>query len=325
MKLKDAKIVITGGVGLVGSNIARRLVALGCDVLLIDSLSENFGGNLHNISDIGDHLRLNISDIRDRHGLRFLLKDRDIMFNLAGQTSHLDSMEAPFEDLAINCTAQLGILETCRIVRPNIRIVFASTRQVYGRPQQVPVNEHHPVRPVDVNGINKAAGESYHLLYHAVHSMQTTVIRMTNTYGPGMRVKDARQIFLGAWVGQLLRGQSFEVWGGNQVRDFTYVGDAADAFLAAAISPNTVGKLYNLGGSDVMSIQGVAELLIEIAGTGRYDIMEFPFNRRPIDIGDYYTDDAQFRKATGWSPTTSLRAGLSLSLDYYRQNSQHYL
>lgn len=319
-----ARVLITGGAGLVGSSLARRLVHLGCNVLLVDSLSENFGGNLQNIADIRGHVALNVSDIRDRHGLRFLLKGCDFVFNLAGQTSHSDSMDAPFEDLAINCTAQLSLLETCRTVNPLVRIVFASTRQVYGRPQYLPVDEAHPVRPVDVNGVNKVAGESYHLLYHSVHGLQTTVLRMTNTYGPGMRIKDARQIFLGSWIRSLLEGAPIEVWEGRQMRDFTYVDDAANAFIAAALSPGSVGKVLNLGGSPPISVLDLARLLLTTAGQGTFVVRAFPEARKKIDIGDYYTDDSAFRKLTGWVPETGLQEGLSSCVAYYRRHFDSY-
>jgi nucleoside-diphosphate-sugar epimerase len=317
-------VLITGGVGLVGSRLARRLLQLGCDVLLVDSLGDNFGGNLHNIADFRDEVRLNISDIRDRHGLRVLVQDRSFIFNLAGQTSHQDSMEAPFEDLEINCTAQLSLVETCRRVNPDARIVFASTRQVYGRPQYLPVDERHPIRPVDVNGVNKAAGESYHLLYHSAYGLRTTVLRMTNTYGPGMRIKDARQIFLGIWIRRLLEGEPLEVWGGDQLRDFAYVDDAVDAFIAAALCPATEGKVLNVGGSPPISLRELAQRLVALNGGGTYDIRDFPPDRRRIDIGDYYTDDGAFRAMTGWAPATELDAGLRATLDYYRQNLAHY-
>lgn len=323
-ELAGAKVLITGGVGLVGSRLARALLRLGCDVLLVDSLGDNFGGNLHNIADFRERVRLNISDIRDRHGLRVLVQDRDYIFNLAGQTSHQDSMEAPFEDLEVNCTAQLSLLETCRRVNPDARVIFASTRQVYGRPEYLPVDERHPVRPVDVNGVNKAAGESYHLLYHSAYGLRTTVLRMTNTYGPGMRIKDARQIFLGIWVRRLLEGEPIEVWGGDQLRDFAYVDDGAAAFIAAALCPATEGKVLNVGGSPPVSLRDLAERLIALNGGGRYEVHTFPGERKRIDIGDYYTDDRAFRELTGWAPATELEAGLRATLDYYRQNLALY-
>jgi UDP-glucose 4-epimerase len=324
-RLAGARVLITGGLGLIGSALARRLVGAGCDVLLVDSLNENFGGNLFNIEEIRDLVRVNISDIRDKQGLRFLLRDCDYVFNLAGQTSHMDSMSAPFEDLEINCQAQLSLVEVCREVNPRVRIVYASTRQIYGRPQFLPVNESHPLKPVDVNGINKIAGESYHLLYHEFYGMPTTVLRLTNTYGPHMRIRDARQIFLGIWLRRLIEGKPFEVWGGHQKRDFTYVDDAADAFIAAAISPETIGKALNVGGSEVVRLAELARMLIDANGGGSYEQREFPIGRKKIDIGDYYTDDSAFRSLTGWRPRVDLRSGLSRSVEFYREHLGRYM
>jgi len=323
--LEKARVMVTGGLGLIGSALARRLVEAGADVLIVDSLNENFGGNLYNIRGLDDAVRVNISDIRDIHGLRYLLKDCDIIFNLAGQTSHMDSMSAPFEDLEINCMAQLSLLEACRQINPQMRIIYASTRQIYGRPEYLPVDERHPVRPVDVNGINKIAGESYHTLYHDVYGLKTTVLRLTNTFGPHMRIKDARQIFLGIWVRQLLEDRPFDVWGGQQSRDFTYVDDAADAFIAAALTPETTGKVFNVGGSEPTTLRDLAQLLVDQNKAGSFQIREFPRERKLIDIGDYYTDDAAFRSVTGWSPQVPLSEGLRRTLDFYRSNLQHYL
>ena len=324
ISLSGAKVLISGGLGLIGSALARRLLDFDCDVLLIDSLNENFGGNLFNIEGIRDRVRVNISDIRDLHGLRDLLRDCELLFNLAGQTSHMDSMSAPFEDLEINCVAQLSLLEACRQINPRVRIVFASTRQVYGRPQYLPVDEKHPVQPVDVNGINKIAGESYHILYHDKHRIHSTVLRLTNTYGPHMRIKDARQIFMGIWVRNLLEGRPIEVWGGQQRRDFLYVDDAAEAFIAAATTPATVGKTFNIGGADVISLADLAALMAT-PSNGAIERKEFPFERKLIDIGDYFTDDSAFRTATGWRPRVGIKEGVDRTLAFYRANARHYV
>jgi UDP-glucose 4-epimerase len=323
-EIKGARIVITGGLGLIGSTLGRRLHDLGCDLLLIDSLNENFGGNLFNIRDIRDRVRVNISDIRDKYGLRYLLRDCDIIFNLAGQTSHMDSMNAPFEDLEINCMAQLSLVEVCREVNPTVRIIYASTRQVYGRPQFLPVTESHPPNPVDVNGIHKIAGESYHRLYHDVYGLHTTVLRLTNTYGPHMRIKDARQIFLGIWVRCLVENRPFQVWGGDQKRDFLFVEDAADAFIATVLSPGTIGKVLNVGGSEVVPLIRLADMAIEANGGGHYEVKPFPRDREMIEIGDYYTADTEFRRLTGWKPRVGLASGLSKTIEFYRSNFAAY-
>jgi UDP-glucose 4-epimerase len=320
-----ARVLITGGLGFIGSNLARRLVELGSDVLLVDSLIPEYGGNLFNVADIADRVTINISDIRDTYGLHHLLRGRDYLFNLAGQTSHLDSMTDPVVDLEINCQAQLTLLEACREVNPDINIVFASTRQIYGRPDYLPVDEQHILRPVDVNGVNKMAGEAYHNLYYDVYGMRSCALRLTNTYGPRMRIKDARQTFVGVWLRAVLEKREFEVWGGEQLRDFTYVDDAVDAFLRAALTPEMAGKACNIGGHGPVSLLSLAEALVAANGGGSFAKREFPAERKRIDIGDYYASDAMFRRITGWAPQVDLRAGLADSLDFFRQHLAHYL
>jgi UDP-glucose 4-epimerase len=311
---RGARALITGGLGLIGSAIARRLIALGADVLLLDSMIPEYGGNL-----------ANIADIRGGYALRHLLGGQDFLFNLAAQTSHLDSMSAPEDDLAINCTAQLQLLEACRAINPTIRIVHAGTRQIYGRPNYLPVDEQHLLRPVDVNGVNKMAGEAYHLLFRDVYGIKTRSLRLTNVYGPGMRIKDARQTFLGIWLRRIIEGQTFEVWGGEQRRDLLYVDDAADAFLHAAITPEAEGLALNIGGGESVSLADLAKAMVEANGGGNYEIREFPPERKRIDVGDFLIDDRRFRAISGWRPRVGLSEGLRRSIDYYRLNLASYL
>lgn len=318
-------VLITGGLGFIGSNLARHLVALGANVLLVDSLIPEYGGNLFNIAGIEDAVRVNISDVRDEHSMRYLIQDKDYLFNLAGQTSHMDSMKDPYTDLEINCRAQLSILEACRKYNPNIKVVFASTRQIYGKPDYLPVDENHLLRPVDVNGINKMAGEWYHILYNNVYGIRACALRLTNTYGPRMRVKDARQTFLGIWIRLVVEGKPFEVWGGEQLRDFTYGDDAVGALLAAALQEEANGEIFNLGGEPVVSLKELADLLIEANdGNGSYTIRSFPEDRKRIDIGDYYSDDQRIRTRLNWKPQVPLLEGLKHSLAFYREHLQHY-
>jgi UDP-glucose 4-epimerase len=322
---RGKRILITGGLGFIGSALARRLVELGANVSLMDSLIPEYGGNLFNIAGIENRIRVNISDVRDAHSMKYLMQGQDYLFNLAGQTSHMDSMAAPETDLEINCRAQLSILEACRQYNPAIKVVFASTRQLYGKPDYLPVDEKHLLRPVDVNGINKMAGEWYHILYNNVYGIRSCALRLTNTYGPRMRVKDARQTFLGVWIRLLVEGKPFEVWGGEQLRDFTYVDDAVEAFLLAAVSESSNGQVYNLGGDRVISLKELADLLVSIHGKGSYSLRKFPPDRKRIDIGDYYADDRAIRKALGWAPAIPLREGLSRTLAFYREHLPGYL
>jgi UDP-glucose 4-epimerase len=324
-RFRGAHVVVTGGAGLIGSALARRLVDLGAEILLIDSMIPEGGGNFANIAEIRDRVRLDTADIRDAEAMRHLLTGQDFLFDLAAQTGHLESMSAPFVDHAINATAQLQLLETCRSVAPHITIVHAGTRQIYGRPRYLPVDEAHPINPTDVNGVNKMAGESFHLMFNSAYGIDTRSLRLTNVYGPGMRIKDARQNFLGIWLRRVVEGDAFEVWGGEQRRDLVFVDDAVEAFLAAAVAPETRGKALNVGGDAPYSLAEIAAAMIAANGSGRYELKEFPPERKRIDIGDFVTDDRQFRALAGWTPRVSLAEGLKRSLDYFRQNLAAYL
>jgi UDP-glucose 4-epimerase len=270
-------VLITGGMGFIGSNLARALVSQGAVVTIVDSLIPQYGGNPFNIKDIQDKVSVNVCDVRDPYALNYLLKDKDFLFNLAGQTSHIDSMTDPKTDLEINAIAQLSILEACRKMNSDIKIVFASTRQIYGKPEYLPVDEKHPIYPVDVNGINKLAGEWYHRLYNNVYDIRSCALRLTNTYGPGMRVKDARQTFLGIWVRMLIEGKPISVYGdGLQLRDFNYVDDCVDAILLAGASDKSNGSVYNLGSNEVIGLKKLAEMMIELNCDGTYELITFP-------------------------------------------------
>jgi UDP-glucose 4-epimerase len=322
---RGRRVLITGGLGFIGSNLARSLVRLRAKVTILDSLIPEYGGNRRNVAGLERRLDIHLSDVRDRHSLPAFVRGQEFLFNLAGQTSHMDSMADPDTDLEINCRAQLSILEACRRHNPGIRVVFASTRQIYGRPDYLPVNEKHPLRPVDVNGINKLAGEEYHLLYSRVHGIRSTVLRLTNTIGPRMRVKDARQTFVGVWIRQLLEDRPFEVWGGEQLRDFTYVDDAVEALLLAAVRPAAEGRVFNLGGPPPVTLRQLAELLVAVNGAGKFVTKKFPATRKKIDIGDFYADYGLIASTLGWQPRTDLRTALRRTLVFFRKELAHYV
>jgi len=320
----NRKVLITGGAGFIGSNLAARLVGLGARVTVLDNLLSGCGGNLFNLEPIQDRIRIKIMDLRDDRGLLPLVEGQDYLFNLAGRSSHMDSMRDPYGDLDANCRAHLAILEACRIGNPDLRIVFASTRQLYGKPDSLPVSEQHALRPIDINGIHKLAGEWYHTLYHELYGIHSCTLRLTNTYGPRMRVKDARQTFLGLWIRLVTQNKPFEVWGGEQLRDFTYVDDAVDAFLLAAACDAAKGQIYNLGGDSVISLKDLAETLITHHKGGNYTICAFPDDRKAIDIGDYYSDFGAIHRDLGWTPKVGLVDGLMQTMDYFRQHLQQY-
>ena len=321
---RDRRVLVTGGLGFIGSNLCRALADLGADVTAVDSLLPDYGGNVFNLSGYEDRVRINIADVRG-HGMEYLVRGQEVLFNLAGQVSHLDSMTDPVTDLEINCTSQLRVLEAVRRGNPELKIVYAGTRQIYGRPQYLPVDEKHLLQPVDVNGINKISGEFYHLVYHQVYGIRASSLRLTNTYGPRQLIRHNRQGFIGWFIRQAALGEEIQVFGdGTQKRDFTHVEDVVDAFLRAGASDASDGQVFNLGDEAPVSLLELAELLVEVAGA-RYTLVPFPPERKRIDIGDFYADIAKIRSTLGWEPRKPLREGLAETVEYYRAHREHYV
>jgi UDP-glucose 4-epimerase len=318
-------VLITGGLGFIGSTLARRLADAGARVTVIDSLIPEYGGKLFNLDGYHDRIKDNIADVRDEYSMDHLVRGQDFIFNLAGQVSHIDSMRNPYVDLDINCRSQLSILEACRKHNPRVRIVYSGTRQIYGKPQYLPVDEKHAIDPVDVNGVNKVAGEWYHMVYQRAYGLRATSLRLTNTYGPRMRVVDARQTFLGIWIRRVIEGEEILVYGdGEQKRDFTYVDDAVEALLLAAARDEAIGEIYNLGGDEVISLRDLAGQLLALNGAGSFRLVPFPAEQKAIDIGDYYGDYGKIKNELGWTPKGKLDEGLRRTLDYYRQHRVEY-
>ena len=321
----NAPVLITGGLGFIGSALAHRLVALGARVTIVDAMLPGAGGNLANVAAIRDRVQINISDVRDPVSFRYLVRGQRYLFNLAGQVSHIDSMRDPFADLEINCRAQLAMMEACREHNPAIRVVHTATRQQYGRARTLPIPEDHVQDPVDVNGINSIAGESYHILYHRVYGIRTTSLRLTNTYGPRMLIRHNRQTALGWLIRLAVEGRTIELFGdGEQRRDFNYVDDVVEAILLAATNPAAEGEIFNLGGEPV-SLRETVDLLVAEAGSaGGYRLVPFPPERKAIDIGDVFTDYTKIGHVLGWRPRMPLRAGLAHAVAFYREHWDQY-
>lgn len=323
-KFKDKNILITGGLGFIGSHLARALVQKGANVFILDSMIPEYGGNLFNIDDIKDKVTINFSDIRDVHSLKYLVQNKDYIFNLAGQVSHIDSMEDPVTDLDINCKSQLMLLETCRHHNPKVKIIYAGTRQVYGKPKYLPVDEKHLVNPVDINGINKVAGEYYHILYHNVYGIKCNSLRLTNTYGPGQLIKHNKQGFAGFFVKQAIQGETIKIFGdGKQLRDFNYVTDVVDAMIGLAQS-NHWGEIFNLGAPTYYSLLDFVKILKKFCNF-KYEIVPFPSEKKKIDIGDYYSDYSKLKKCINWEPKIDLEEGLKKTVNFYKKNLNYYI
>jgi UDP-glucose 4-epimerase len=323
---RDRNVMITGGLGFIGSNLAHALVQLGAKVLIVDSLIPDYGGNLFNVREIEDRVRINVADVRQQTTMNYLVQRHDVIFNLAGQVSHIDSMQDPYTDLEINCRAQLAILEACRRNNPAVKIVFAGTRQVYGRADSLPVSESHLVRPTDVNGINKAAGEYYHLVYNNVFGVRACSLRLTNVYGPRQLLKHSRQGFIAWFIRLAMEGREIQIYGdGRQVRDFVYIDDAVDAFLRAGASEASNGQVFNVGGFEPIAHRDLVHLLIAAAGSGSYRFVDWPPEKKAIDIGDFYADWSLIADTLGWRPQTTLADGLSATIAFYREHLDHYV
>ena len=318
------KILITGGSGFIGSNLAIRLVEAGAKVTILDSLLPNFGGNKFNIASVKDKVQVKIADLRDQKVLDKLIVKQEIIFNLAGTLSHIDSMNDPFVDLDINCRAQLCLLETCKNHNRDVKIIFAGTRNQYGRALYLPVDEKHIQEPTDINGINSIAAEKYHLLYWRIYGISTVSVRMTNTYGPRHQMRHPRQGVLNWFIRQLMDGETVKIYGdGKQIRDVNYVDDVADALILCAKFKKTNGQVYNLGGAPV-TLSEFVSCAIEILRHGKFKLVRFPRERLAIEIGNYVADIGKIEADLNWRPKVSIEEGIEKTIEYYRQYKKFY-
>jgi nucleoside-diphosphate-sugar epimerase len=322
---EGAPVLVAGGYGFIGSNLVRRLVRLGARVTVVDALVPNTGANRFNLSDLEGLITVHVVNMVDEEAMRELMRGRTLVFNLAGQVSHVYSMCDPYADLTMNCHAQLGLLEACRKHAPGAKIVFTATRQQYGRPEYLPVDEGHPLRPIDINGIHKVAAEAYHLLYGRLYGLHVTSLRLTNTYGPGQLMRNGRHAFVPWLIRLAIDGQQLQIFGdGQQMRDFTYVDDVVEALLAAASRRESHGEVFNLGGERPYSIHEFVDILLGVVGGGSYACTPFPEDRRRIDIGSYYADFSKIKSVLDWQPAVPLTEGLRRTVEYYRRYRNHY-
>jgi nucleoside-diphosphate-sugar epimerase len=321
---RNKKVLITGGAGFIGSNLAKALVRLKADVSIVDSMIPDYGGNLFNLRGIEDKVKINYSDIRDQRSLNYIVQGKELIFSLAGQVSHIDSMKDPFTDLDINCKTHLSLLEACKKYNPDVKMVFTSTRQVYGKPLYLPVDEKHLLQPRDVNGINNMAAEWYYILYNQVYGIKAVILRLTNTYGPGQLMKHDRQGFTGVFIRKAICGEEIKIFGtGRQLRDFNYVEDVVNALLISGLEEKAYGKIYNLGHAKYYSLLDFVKILKKYCEF-KYKIVPFSEDRKRIDIGDYYADFSKIHEELGWNPETGLEEGLRKTVAYYKKYKRYY-
>lgn len=317
------KILVTGGLGFIGSNLVRALVDGGNQVYVVDNLLRGQGGNMFNLSGYENRFEYLPYSLYSAQTLK-MIPQMDVIYHLAAQTRHFVSMQRPITDIHINVQNTIKLLETCRRVNPHAQIVFTSTRQVYGIPKYLPVDEAHPVSPVDVNGINKYSAEQFCQLYARVYGVGTTILRLSNTYGPRMGLKGASLPLIAHWIKNLFSDSPLDIWNGDLIRDFSYVDDVVQALLIAQTLEEKKAGIYNIGGIR-SSLFDLANNMIAISGRGSYRFRKYPDKRKRIEIGTIYVDDSRFRNETGWKPLTDLPEGLRNTLDYFAQYIDRYL
>lgn len=269
-------------------------------------------------------LDADLADV-ERPEVRAVAQGAEVVFNLAGQVSHVDSMNDPLFDLQSNTTSQFAFLDFLRRENLSTRVVFTSTRQLFGKPRYLPVDEEHPVAPVDVNGITKYATEQLHLLYHEVYGLPACAVRLTNVYGPRQRLRDEFQGFLPIFVRRALDGDVITVFGdGRQERDCLFVDDVVECLLLAAIAPDAPGQLFNVGNDEHLELRVIAEAIVRAAGSGRVEHVEWPSDRDSIDIGSYFGDSSKAKRMLGWEPRTAFTEGIERTIAFYRSRRSWY-
>jgi nucleoside-diphosphate-sugar epimerase len=320
------QVVVTGGLGFVGSNLVLRLTELGARVTVVDSKTPGCGANEYNIEAVRGQVRLIVRDVGEAAQFAGLLNRSEVIFNLAGEISHTHSMRFPERDGALNSAAQLAFLHQCARSAPGVRVVYAGTRQIYGKPRYLPVDEDHPIDPVDINGIHKHCAIQYHLTFSRLGLLDAVVLNLTNTYGPRMALDEPCQGFLATYIRRLIFGRPLEVFGdGCQLRDPLYVDDAVQGFLLAGAVARPPSRVYNLGGCAALQLREIAEIASEQAGGPAPVLRPFPAERKAIDIGSYYTDSSRIGRELGWRPAMPFAEGIGRTLAYYERELPHYL
>ncbi|MHA2620639.1 MAG: SDR family NAD(P)-dependent oxidoreductase [bacterium JZ-2024 1] len=319
------RVAITGGMGFIGSNLAHKLVELGAEVTILDNMHPDYGANEFNLEGIRDRVRIIKGDVRSEADVSRAVSGRSVIYHLAAQVSHLDSMINPYYDLDVNARGTLTVLESCRREAPGARFVYGGTRGQYGKIFRLPVDEDHPTFPVDVYGANKEAGELYTLVYSHAFGLEGVCLRINNTYGERHQMKHGKYGILNWFIRLALEAQTIQIFGdGKQLRDYNYVGDVVDALLLVGIAPNLRGKVYNLGSGEPIEFREMVRKIIEKCGSGSYEFAPYPEERKRIEVGDFVADFRRIKMELGWSPKTPFDEGLSRTVEFYKQYGAHY-
>lgn len=322
---REKRILVTGGLGFIGSNLSARLVALGAKVTIVDNMIPRLGGNLFNVKEVVDDIHINFSDVRDSHSMDYLVKGQDVIFHLAGQVNHVDSIRNPIQDLDINCRGTLVLLESCRKHNREVKIIFAGTRGEYGSSVTLPVAEDHPTNPKGIYAVTNLTAEKMVLVYHDVHNISGTCLRITNTFGPRHQMSHDEYGVLNWFIRKAIDDELIPVFGdGLILRDFLYVDDLVDCFLKVATCVHAFGEVFNVGTGIPTHFIELAKMIIEIAGSGKMALTEFTKERKEVEPGDYYTDISKINRLVRWKPETSLKEGLRKTIDFYRKHKAEY-
>lgn len=323
--LNNRRVLITGGLGMIGSTLAHRLVRLGARVTLADACIEPYGANEFNLHGIRDDVTVNICDIRDRESMKVLVRDKEIIFNLAAQVSHNDSITAPFLDADINYVGHLNVLECVRRHNPDAVIVHAGSRLQFGRIEALPVDESHPLRPRTPYALNKTAAENCYLYYHNIHGLKTIAFRIANPYGPRSQMQHSKYSIVNWFIRQAMDGNTIDIFGnGEQIRDYIHTDDLADALISATLSTTCYGEVFNVGSGIGTTFREMVETVIAAVGIGTVRFVAWPDNYINVETGDYITNIEKLSNMTGWRPRISLSSGITGTVDFYRENHPHY-
>ncbi len=321
------RVLITGGLGFLGSNLAHRLVGMNAKVTLVDALFPEYGGNMFNISGIEDDVVVVKEDARNIGKMRELVKDQDVIFHFAAQVSYIDSLNDPMHDLDMHCGSTLVMLEACRYLNPDIRFIFSSSRLQFGAidPDQNPVKEDTPNRPLSLYGIHKAASEQYGIVYHKNFRMHTVSFRIANPYGPRQQMKHSKYSIVGWFLRQAMENQTIEIFGdGSQLRDYIYVDDMVEAMVRAAASDQSSGEVYNLGSGIGTRFGEMAQTVVDVVGSGKVEFVPWPANYETNETGHYITDINKMRTALGFVPEIKLQEGIERTAEYYLKYQEKY-